>query len=118
MNGYFVHYFSPEGLPPVRKSVVFVIDVSDSMKGQGKMDYTKEALRVILDDLKEGDRFNIVTFESNIRVWREMMLDVTPTNIEVAKRFVDNMDTYSCKYNVSVINTFSIKYYRGSLYFV
>ena len=96
MNGFFVHYFSPEGLPPVRKSVVFDIDVSDSMKGL-KMDYTKEALIVILDDLNEGDRFNIVTFESNIRVWRDAMLDVTPKTIEAAKRFVHNMDTYSCK---------------------
>ena len=102
MNGYFVHYFSPEGLSPVRKSVVFVIDVSGSMDGQGKMDYTKEALRVILDDLKEGDRFNIVTFESNIRVWRDTMLNVTPKKIEAAKRFVDKMEPLSCKCSASM----------------
>ncbi|XP_072017534.1 inter-alpha-trypsin inhibitor heavy chain H3-like [Amphiura filiformis] len=92
MNGYFVHYFSPEGLPPVRKSVVFTIDVSGSMSGAGKLEYTKEALLVILDDMREGDTFNIVTFESNVRVWRDTMLDVSPDNVQEAKDFVGQLE--------------------------
>lgn len=27
-EGYFIHYFSPRALPPVKKNVVFVIDMS------------------------------------------------------------------------------------------
>lgn len=34
VNGYFVHFFAPQGLPVVPKSVVFVIDVSGSMHGR------------------------------------------------------------------------------------
>lgn len=34
VNGYFVHFFAPQGLPVVPKSVVFVIDVSGSMYGR------------------------------------------------------------------------------------
>ncbi len=98
MNGYFVHYFSPEGLPPVRKSVVFVIDVSGSMGGSGKLEYTKDALRVILDDMREGDTFNIVTFETIIQVWSDEMLTVTEENVLRAKEFVESMTPLQCKY--------------------
>ena len=55
MNGYFVHYFSPEGLAPAHKNVVFVIDVSGSMSGL-KISQTKDAMRTILVDIREGDR--------------------------------------------------------------
>lgn len=34
VNGYFVHFFAPQGLPVVPKNVVFVIDVSGSMYGR------------------------------------------------------------------------------------
>ena len=37
VNGYFVHFFAPQGLPVVPKNVIFVIDVSGSMRGR-KMD--------------------------------------------------------------------------------
>lgn len=33
-NGYFVHYFAPEGLPTIPKNVIFVIDKSGSMRGR------------------------------------------------------------------------------------
>ncbi|KAK2091282.1 Inter-alpha-trypsin inhibitor heavy chain H4 [Saguinus oedipus] len=33
-NGYFVHYFAPEGLTTMPKNVVFVIDKSGSMSGR------------------------------------------------------------------------------------
>lgn len=34
VNGYFVHFFAPQGLPVVPKNIVFVIDVSGSMSGR------------------------------------------------------------------------------------
>lgn len=33
-NGYFVHYFAPEGLATIPKNVIFVIDKSGSMSGR------------------------------------------------------------------------------------
>ncbi|XP_015426471.1 PREDICTED: inter-alpha-trypsin inhibitor heavy chain H4 [Myotis davidii] len=33
-NGYFVHYFAPEGLSKIPKNVIFVIDTSGSMMGK------------------------------------------------------------------------------------
>lgn len=34
VNGYFVHFFAPQGLPVVPKNVAFVIDISGSMAGR------------------------------------------------------------------------------------
>ena len=33
VDGYFVHYFAPVGLPAVDKNVLFVLDTSGSMAG-------------------------------------------------------------------------------------
>ncbi|XP_071810265.1 inter-alpha-trypsin inhibitor heavy chain H3-like [Asterias amurensis] len=91
MNGYFVHYFSPEGLAPAHKNVVFVIDVSGSMSGS-KIQQTKEAMNTILADIREGDRLNIVTFTDDIRTWKAgEMVDCTPNNIKDALDFVDGL---------------------------
>uniref|UniRef100_A0ABM0M5Z2 Inter-alpha-trypsin inhibitor heavy chain H3-like n=1 Tax=Saccoglossus kowalevskii TaxID=10224 RepID=A0ABM0M5Z2_SACKO len=91
LNGYFVHYFAPTGLPPVQKNVLFVIDVSGSMDG-AKMGQTKEALRVILDDMRSFDRFNILTFSYEVSFWKEnMMILATQENILEAKNFVNNL---------------------------
>lgn len=45
VNGYFVHFFAPQGLPVVPKNVVFVIDVSGSMHGR-KMEQVLSSLQV------------------------------------------------------------------------
>ncbi|KYO20420.1 inter-alpha-trypsin inhibitor heavy chain H6 isoform A [Alligator mississippiensis] len=68
-DGYFVHFFAPRGLPPIRKHVVFVIDISGSMAGT-KMEQTKQAMQVILGDLHLEDLFNIVAFSEVAHVWQ------------------------------------------------
>ncbi|XP_071961691.1 inter-alpha-trypsin inhibitor heavy chain H3-like isoform X2 [Antedon mediterranea] len=88
VNGYFVHYFSPEGLPAVRKNVVFVIDVSGSMSGR-KIQQTKQAMFTILDDLREIDFFNIVKFNSEIIKWQSSLKRASPENIGSGKKFID-----------------------------
>ena len=54
-NGYFVHFFAPSNLPVIPKNIVFIIDKSGSMHGS-KIEQTKDALRLILDDLNEQDQ--------------------------------------------------------------
>ena len=69
------------------KNVVFVIDVSGSMSGT-KIQQTREAMETILSQLREGDTFNIVTFESKIRTWQtSKMVPVTPDTIKSAQTF-------------------------------
>ncbi|XP_785426.4 inter-alpha-trypsin inhibitor heavy chain H3 [Strongylocentrotus purpuratus] len=91
VDGYFVHYFSPDGLPNTRKNVIFVIDVSGSMYGQ-KTRQTKRAFTTILDDVRPIDRINIILFSSYAHVWREdQMVEATSDNIAAAKRHVNGL---------------------------
>ena len=50
VNGYFVHFFAPQGLPVVPKSVVFVIDVSGSMHGRNM----EQVLSLVQEWLMDG----------------------------------------------------------------
>ncbi|XP_071809876.1 inter-alpha-trypsin inhibitor heavy chain H3-like isoform X2 [Asterias amurensis] len=84
VNGYFVHHFSPAGLRPVSKNVVFVLDTSGSMSGT-KIRQTKEAMGKILTELREQDNFGLITFASQTTVWRETMMSANKDNIELAK---------------------------------
>ena len=54
--GRFVHYFSPEDLPTLIKHVIFVIDISGSMRGT-KIKQTKDAMSWIIDHLDSQDRY-------------------------------------------------------------
>uniref|UniRef100_A0A4X1VPN5 Inter-alpha-trypsin inhibitor heavy chain H3 n=1 Tax=Sus scrofa TaxID=9823 RepID=A0A4X1VPN5_PIG len=90
VNGYFVHFFAPQGLPVVPKNVVFVIDVSGSMYGR-KMEQTKDALLKILDDIKEDDYLNFVLFSGDVTTWKDSLVQATPENIQKAREFVRNI---------------------------
>ncbi len=68
--------------------LVFVIDVSGSMDRENRLGLVKKALRVLVDELRPGDRVGIVTFGSDARVALE------PTGAEERSRilaFVDEL---------------------------
>ncbi len=67
-QGYFVHHFSPSDLLPLGKNIVFVIDRSGSMTGS-KIDQTKRAMQAILHQLREGDKFKIILFDTELTYW-------------------------------------------------
>ncbi|RZF39064.1 hypothetical protein LSTR_LSTR006601 [Laodelphax striatellus] len=117
-DGHFVHFFAPADLPPLRKQVVFVLDISGSMFGE-KIQQLKDAMQKILSDLNPQDHFSIVLFSDNAYVWskaktpvlkkvlemgfynldnetlailddhRNEILQATPDNIKTAKEFVE-----------------------------
>uniref|UniRef100_A0A8C1KIS5 Zgc:112265 n=1 Tax=Cyprinus carpio TaxID=7962 RepID=A0A8C1KIS5_CYPCA len=86
-NGYFVHYFAPSDVSRIPKNVVFIIDRSGSMHGK-KIDQTRLALLRILSDLDEDDHFGLITFDSEVSLWKRELLKATETNLENAKSFV------------------------------
>ncbi|XP_064626001.1 uncharacterized protein LOC135486827 [Lineus longissimus] len=93
VDGYFVHFFAPTGLQPVKKNVIFILDISGSMSGR-KIQQVKDAMKVILDDLQPGDLFNIILFDSQIEFWNKTnLLEATEENIDAAKSYVLNMET-------------------------
>ena len=68
-DGYFLLLASPTidsantELP--NKNVVFVVDRSGSMTGK-KIEQSREALKFVLNNLRDGDLFNIIAYDSTI----------------------------------------------------
>ncbi len=72
-EGYFLLLVSPEikraTEKPLPKTVVFVVDRSGSMSGQ-KIEQAKGALKFVLNNLQEGDLFNIVAYDSRVESFK------------------------------------------------
>ena len=97
IDGFFVHAIAPEGLTPMPKNVLFILDISGSMAGE-KIKQLKDAMWSICGEMIEGDHFNIMTFNACIDWMTEMFLKVVPENIRKAKHYVNSMAANGCKY--------------------
>lgn len=89
-NGYFVHYFAPEGLSGIPKNVIFVIDKSGSMSGK-KIQQTQEALIKILEDLSLKDQFNLISFSGEATQWKPSLVPASAENVKEAKSYAANI---------------------------
>ncbi|XP_025205473.1 inter-alpha-trypsin inhibitor heavy chain H4-like isoform X2 [Melanaphis sacchari] len=67
-DGYFVHFFAPTDLKPLRTHVIFVLDVSGSMVGQ-KLPQVKEAMSQILSEIHAEDFFTLILFSDFAQIW-------------------------------------------------
>lgn len=63
-----MHFFSPDEIELLPKYVLFVLDTSGSMNGQ-KITQLKEAMNLILSELKPEDLFSLVEFNTKVKVW-------------------------------------------------
>ncbi len=73
------------------REAIFVIDNSGSMAGES-IKQAKKALSLALQDLKAGDRFNVVRFDDTLTV---LFNDAVPADAEhmaVAQRFVSSLE--------------------------
>lgn len=72
-DGYFLLLASPEikaaDAERPRKTVIFAVDRSGSMSGL-KFEQAKGALKFVLNNLREGDLFNIVAYDSVVESFR------------------------------------------------
>lgn len=76
-------------VPP--QDVVFVIDTSGSMSG-ASLPQAQAALRLCLRHLREGDRFNVIEFNSNWRGFAKALVPFTQRALEQADRWVDALE--------------------------
>ncbi len=58
----------PKSLVRPATDMVLVVDVSGSMGDAGKLDYVKQGLHILLDELEPGDRVGLVTYETEVHV--------------------------------------------------
>lgn len=93
-DGYFLMLASP----PIKaanaerphKTVLFVVDKSGSMSGK-KIEQAKAALKFVLDNLREGDLFNIVAYEGAVESFRPELERYTEGTRKAAIGYVEGL---------------------------
>ena len=93
-DGYFMMLVSPGDLDDHRKviakDIVFVLDKSGSMKGE-KIEQARAALSYCVESLNANDRFNVVTFSTNVERFADKLVKATRRNREDALEFIDDI---------------------------
>jgi Ca-activated chloride channel family protein len=96
-DGYFLLLATPQIKAPkdeederTAKTVIFVVDRSGSMSGE-KMDQAKEALKFVLNNLRKGDTFNIVAYDSEIETFRPELEKFNDETRSAATGFVNGL---------------------------
>ncbi len=92
-DGYFMLLGNPTGSAgerAVAKDVIFVVDTSGSMRGE-KIEQARAAMEYCLDHLHRGDRFNVITFGTEVLPFRDDLVELTPATQTAAREFVENI---------------------------
>ncbi len=86
-DGYFMMLVAPDSQMAqteiAAKDVVFVFDTSGSMAGE-KIEQARKALLNLIGNLNPKDRFNIVTFSSDTRTFRDGLVSADKGTLDAA----------------------------------
>jgi len=91
--GFFLAMISPRvelNDTGLTKDILFLLDTSGSMKGE-KIRQATDALKFCLRSLNPGDRFNLVTFSSDLKTYAPEPREATTDEIERAVRFLEDL---------------------------
>lgn len=94
-EGYFMARLAPpfntSSGKIVPKDVTFMLDTSGSMAGE-KIEQAKKALLFCLSSLRKEDRFNLITFATDVRPFKETLVDSNSENVASAKAQVEKIE--------------------------
>jgi hypothetical protein len=76
------------GVPIYAQRIVFVLDISGSMKGF-RLAAAKRELVAAIEKLREDDEFAIVVFNSAVDVWQKRLVQATPAFKKSAAAYVN-----------------------------
>ncbi|WP_333860597.1 VIT and vWA domain-containing protein [Clostridium sp.] len=77
----------------VKENYIFLIDISDTMKGE-KLEQAKNALQLCIRNLSKGDTFDIIAMGVNLRDFsKDGMIEFTQDSLRKASKWIDNLDT-------------------------
>ncbi|OWK47257.1 VIT domain-containing protein [Fimbriiglobus ruber] len=93
-DGYFMLLISPQigamKATRVPRDLVLVLDTSGSMSDL-KMSQAKKALKHLLSNLDEGDRFGLIGFASTVHNYESKLLSANSEQLERARKWVDDL---------------------------
>jgi len=90
-DGYFLALLSPkqevkkEDILP--KDIVFVLDTSGSMSGE-KIEQARKSLTFCVNSLNKEDRFNIISFATSTRLFKDNPVKADKENVEKARKWI------------------------------
>ncbi len=93
-DGYFLLLATPEiqddKSKTQPKTIIFVVDKSGSMSGK-KIEQARDAAKFILNNLHEGDLFNIVSYDSTVQSFMSELEVFDKRSREEALAYVDGL---------------------------
>jgi len=93
-EGFFLMLATPPTLETtqqlVNKTMLFVLDRSGSMSGD-KITQAREAIKFVLNNLRDGDTFNIIAYDSTVESFRPELQRFTPETRSQAIGFVEGI---------------------------
>ena len=94
-DGYFLMLVSPNDLTAESetnsKDIVFVLDTSGSMADEGKIDKARAALRFGVQNLRAGDRFNVINFAGEEHLMERGLVYAGDAEKDRAVKFIGNL---------------------------
>ena len=93
-DGYFLLLASPgvdvKEKQVVMKDVAFVLDTSGSMAGK-KLDQAKKALQFCVENLNDGDRFELIRFSTEVEPLFDKLVAASKANRSRAEDFIKDL---------------------------
>lgn len=92
-RGFFAFIVEPdpsETTEVIDKVFTLIIDKSGSMSGN-KIVQARNAARFIVENLNEGDKFNIITFDSEVTSFRSSHIDYNLINEDAAIDYINSI---------------------------
>ncbi|MCX6921612.1 MAG: VIT domain-containing protein [Verrucomicrobia bacterium] len=93
-DGYFLLLASPgvdvKEKQVVMKDVAFVLDTSGSMAGK-KLEQAKKALQFCVENLNDGDRFDVVRFSTEVEPLFDKLVPASKSNRSKADDFIKDL---------------------------
>jgi Ca-activated chloride channel homolog len=94
-EGYFLLQLSPKDNVSekelVNKDIVFVLDTSGSMADEGKMEKARSALLFGIKNLREGDRFNVISFAGEEHLMESGLIQADASGKKRGDEFVKKL---------------------------
>lgn len=93
-EGFFLMLASPNHqqgeVDRTKKTVIFVLDRSGSMQGK-KIEQARDAIKFVLNNLHEGDTFNIVAYDSTVESYKPELQKFDEASRKSALAYVDGL---------------------------
>lgn len=94
-DGYFALLLAP-GIEQIESNVaerdiVLVVDVSGSMEGE-KMQQARDAAKFIVDHVNPGDRINLISFSTGVRLWSNQLEELDADMVADAHEWIERLE--------------------------